>query len=244
MAPPRGNAEQNVEQVSHLAFNTCGWAAEIPPAASNTIFSSHETEIIRIKARYLSSTTYRTVINKSKNSELTFRSSLAPSKPEMEGVDSSRIDECFDYVVVGLVPRTLEDRHSKLHRSQTKQKPVGTVEPDVSEDVFLYHANASPEELPLIAVARDSLQEQPTSVKLYVLLEPKDGLCTPYVASQKDVFYLPRFRDLTTDHKSRGPNWNKLVLEVVTRTSGKEAATNPTDSIDLDQYNNLALDCD
>ena len=51
---------------------------------------------------------------------------------------------------------------------------------------------------------------EPDAVKLYVLVQLKGGLCTPYSIGQEDVFYLRQYRDNTTT-KDRGLAWNQLV---------------------------------
>ncbi|OCK91235.1 uncharacterized protein K441DRAFT_698536 [Cenococcum geophilum 1.58] len=57
---------------------------------------------------------------------------------------------------------------------------------------------------------------KPYSVKLYAPLYLKGGVFTPYSVGQKDVFYLPQYRDNTTS-KNRGPAWNRLFLKASVR---------------------------
>lgn len=66
-------------------------------------------------------------------------------------------------------------------------------------------------ELPLLVVIQVD-DEKPEGARLYVLLKPARGLCTPYHIGQKEVFYLAMFRDHTTALRNRGPNWNRLAL--------------------------------
>jgi hypothetical protein len=56
---------------------------------------------------------------------------------------------------------------------------------------------------------------------LFVLLRPKLGLCTPFHVGQKESFYLPVFRDETTDLKQRVPAWNQLVVKQALRPSNR-----------------------
>ena len=54
----------------------------------------------------------------------------------------------------------------------------------------------------------------PGGCKLYVLINPKDGLCKPYLCNQKQVFYLREFRDNESAAEVRKTSWNKRVLSV------------------------------
>lgn len=54
---------------------------------------------------------------------------------------------------------------------------------------------------------------------LFALLRPKSELCTLYHIGQKMTFYLPMYRDGTTNLKGRGPAWNRLVLKQTLRPS-------------------------
>lgn len=54
----------------------------------------------------------------------------------------------------------------------------------------------------------------PGGCKLYVLINPKDGLCKPYLCNQKQVFYLREFRDNESVAEVRKTSWNKRVLSV------------------------------
>lgn len=69
--------------------------------------------------------------------------------------------------------------------------------------------------LPSMAVTPVT-DHKPYSVKLYAPLYLKGGVFTPYSVGQKDVFYLPQYRDNTTS-KNRGPAWNRLFLKASVR---------------------------
>jgi hypothetical protein len=54
----------------------------------------------------------------------------------------------------------------------------------------------------------------PTSkqTKLFVLLGPKNGLCSMHSIPGSDVFYFSEFRDDSTSSANRQQNWNALVM--------------------------------
>jgi hypothetical protein len=61
-------------------------------------------------------------------------------------------------------------------------------------------------------VVTEVLGQQPDGLQLYALLQPRNGLCTPYSISRDFVFYRAEFRDNTTDIKNRHTNWNLRVV--------------------------------
>src|SRR5271155_236238 len=70
------------------------------------------------------------------------------------------------------------------------------------------------DEPPLRVVVPFAEEISPGGCKLYVLINPKDGLCKPYLCNQKQVFYLREFRDNESAAEVRKTSWNKRVLSV------------------------------
>ena len=107
-------------------------------------------------------------------------------------------------------------------QGQNRKHPLGTVRPK-DEDLF-----TPGDELPLMAVVRTATGEfDPAtrqSLPSFVLLKQRNGLCTPYMVPQNNIFYLANFRDNTNDRKSRGKNWNDLVA----RASVTASSTTPS----------------
>ena len=86
-----------------------------------------------------------------------------------------------------------------MSKQMAKQKPVGVKRPKI-----VITSNCP------YMVVTPATDHEPDVVKLYVLVQLKGGLCTPYSIGQEDVFYLRQYRDNTTS-KDRGPAWNRLV---------------------------------
>jgi hypothetical protein len=118
------------------------------------------------------------------------------------------------YLLVGFIIPSLQPSHLKRHPSQKKQRPVGVnLDPTSVIDT---------PDSPILVVAQIHETNEPKhGVALYALLNRPGGggLCVPHIVGQRECFYLPRFRDATTDLKKRGPAWNVLVREVCFRPS-------------------------
>ncbi|KAL9085736.1 MAG: hypothetical protein Q9165_007485 [Trypethelium subeluteriae] len=223
----QGNKDRvkDSEQIQDLAFNTFGWAAEIPDG----LFEGHATSVLRIKARNTSTISYKAELEKvTKEKTDILRQSLALSPEESGTIDSDPDEAVYSYIVVGFVHIDIPPDREKRNESQTKQKPVGLQRPN-EEDITRYDAGAA--KLPLVVVYKHDpnqtdeteVQSQQTSkVKLWALLNPQKELCTPHVVSCKEVFYLPMFRDETTVIQQRGPNWNRKIREVTGQATGAQ----------------------
>jgi hypothetical protein len=59
--------------------------------------------------------------------------------------------------------------------------------------------------------------------KLFVLLKPKEGLCSMHSIPGSDVFYFSEFRDDSTSSANRQQNWNALVMAQAIQ-KGKDAS--------------------
>ena len=60
-------------------------------------------------------------------------------------------------------------------------------------------------------MATQVLPEQPEGIQLWALLFPKNGLRKAVGIAQYLVFYLPEFRDGTTDGHKKASSWNRKV---------------------------------
>jgi hypothetical protein len=208
----RANAkggEEPARQLEDCAFNIFGWGIKIPTDKDGVVMTT------RIINAYEASTTpYAKAIDAmEKKGESPLRESLSFTHRELDANEEPGIDQ---YMLVGFTLRGLEDDHFKMHASQKKQVPVGT---HLAVDSIIEY-----KDLPLLVVIKMQESEQ-TKVELKVLLRSKLGLCRPYHVGQKECFYLPIFRDQTTDKKQRGPAWNQLVAKQAWRPSIQEVSS-------------------
>jgi len=189
--------EEPTEQVKDLCFNVYGHAFAHP--------EDHRAEVVLITANEVSSTPFRKALETMKK------------QPPPESRESFKLTEretslpdlgLSSYLLVGWVPAELNAEHGRTSKEVAKQKPVGVRRP---KTVLQF----DDDNLPSMAVT-PVMDHEPDSVKLYVLLYLKGGVCTPYSVGQKDVFYLPQYRDNTTS-KDRGSAWNRLVLKASVR---------------------------
>lgn len=194
-----------VEQIEGYAFNVFGWAMQIP---ADELAVAHGSMIIN--AYEPSGTPWeKAVAAMTKKGEDPWRKPLSLTPRESDVSEEAGVQR---YLLVGITCTDLKAEHFRKHKSQAKQKPVGT------------HLDPSSiirsEGLPLMVVTQIQESEQPKT-DLFVLLRPKLGLCTPFHVGQKECFYLPVFRDETTDLKQRGPAWNQLVAKQALRPSDR-----------------------
>lgn len=199
-------------QIPNIAFNTFGYGFTAPDNYLETP--------IYINAKNESSTTYNTVLE---NPEISDKPRLALDLTEKEAA-SEPPEGLQQYLLVGWVPRSLED----LGDAGTTQRaaylsnnvPVGVMKPP--KGALLTFDPDDIDDLPLMAVVKITDDEDPESkVRTYVLLRQKDDTCTPYVANQKDIFYLAAYRDNTTAGHKRGGKWNQLVKKDCMRSTNR-----------------------
>lgn len=189
--------EEPAEQVKDLCFNIYGHAFEHP--------EDHRAEVVLITANEASSTPFRKALETMKGqSPPELRESFKLTERETSLPDPG----LSSYLLVGWVPAELNAEHRRMSKEVAKQKPVGVRRP---KTVLQF----DDDNLPFMAVTPVT-DHKPYSAKLYALLYLKGGVCTPYSVGQKDVFYLPQYRDNTTS-KDRGPAWNRLVLKASVR---------------------------
>ncbi|KAL9074638.1 MAG: hypothetical protein Q9157_004312 [Trypethelium eluteriae] len=201
------------EQISDLAFNLNGWASQIPGG----MFRDHLSEIIRLKARGVSTMPYKVELDRHQRPGKP-RDSLEKTKAENDEIDSDNPEITFTYIVVGFIPRDVPSHLDVSKQYTGKQKPVGVDRP-ADEDIL------TPTPDPHVVVTKEESTSATNAAggprkafKLWVLLNPTRGLCTPFGTSAPQVFYLPRFRNETTQKNNRSANWNKKIMEVVTRS--------------------------
>lgn len=188
------NADTPAPQLQDLVFNTQGHAFRPNPTfgVQPTFINAYEP----------STTQYKAAIVKSERDDVTiWRPSNLLTEREMQFVEEPGVQK---YMVVGFVPRNLEESHKKAASEGRKKVVVGTDRP---RDILTHYET----ELPLIAVAQVVQLHPDEGVKLWVLLKPKSGLCTPHTVAQVSVFYLAQFRDGTAVQRDRGREWNALV---------------------------------
>lgn len=208
MARTKQTAKQEPQQIEDLAFNINGWAAKIPGG----IFERHGYELIYIRAwPVLRRAHWSEVIEDAEDEDVPsltelYRKTL--SRTEAETVDVEQFEglKPDNYVVVGFIPNNQQAKSKKLNHLQVRAKPVGIRRPSET-DIIGFNEKTPPDELPLIVVATTTASG---NVNFYVLLKPAP-LCTPCMVRQTEVFYLPRFRDATTDLSKRAASWGKLI---------------------------------
>jgi hypothetical protein len=211
------------EPVKDYAFNVNGWATPIP--GDGTLFSGHLENLIFINARGASSTTYQAEIKYINDDTVAFRQSLLLSAEECQETDNDTTANICRYVVVGLIPLKHENQNLAQQPGQTDRRMktrVGVTAP-TQASIIQWDLTSQLGDIPLIAVAKASAGQK--NLKIYALLRPHEGLCTPFPAPQEQVFYLPRFR--TADSKSRNRNrgWNLCVLNALLQASGDNDET-------------------
>lgn len=98
------------------------------------------------------------------------------------------------YLVVGYTPRVTDALLKSMAKGKQKQNgPVGTVVP---ANITAWDTSAPP-----ALVVTEVLDEKPDSIRLWALIKPQNGLCTPYSVTQEVDFYRHEFRD----------NWPEIV---------------------------------
>lgn len=186
-----------LKQMEDYAFNIFGWAMKIPAGLERkavTILNAYEPSSMPWE---------KAASSMQDNGEEPWRTSLALTLRERSTSDME--DGVLRYLLVGYTYPGLTADHTKKHILQRKQTSVGA-----RLNCNGVIDTSDPSILPVMVVTQ--LQPaSPDSTVLYALLGCKNGLCTPFHVGQRNCFYLPIFRDGTTDLKSRGPAWNRLV---------------------------------
>jgi hypothetical protein len=127
-------------------------------------------------------------------------------------------------VSISWVPRSIRNYEGAKGSSRaaclTNNTPAGVqIPPD--EDILRFDPT-NVNDMPLMAVVKVSDDDNSDiKIRTFVLLDQKDGVCTPYNVHQKDVSYLAAYRDNTTDRQSRGGKWNTLVKKHSVRTTNR-----------------------
>jgi hypothetical protein len=187
----RGAAQPAAQiQLDDCAFTVGGWAVEIPDDFSKdlTILNAYQPSATKWE---------KAVATAQENDEEPWRASLLLTQRE---VNEQSDGDVRRYLLVGLTLPNLNKEVLSRHPSQKKQRPVGTK----LEKSALISTADSPE---FVMVVTPIFDAEPEVTQLYALVKPLDGLCHPFIIGHKACFYLPQFRDNTTDLKSRGPSW-------------------------------------
>jgi prefoldin subunit 5 len=194
MAEPA--AAQPAPQIKDYAFSVHGWAIKMPDGID---YEKPTT----LNANKPSTIPWRVALQTMQlKGEEPYRSSLDLTHQELEQPTEGE-PGMTRYMLVGFTLPGLKEEHLKRHEEQRKQKPVGT---ELNPDGIIEYA-----ELPIMVVTPIHNVEAGVT-HLYALLQPSGGLCTPYKTAQRECFYLPQFRDSTTDLKGRGPSWYEGTL--------------------------------
>jgi hypothetical protein len=189
-------AAQTAPQIKDYAFSVYGWAIKMPDGID-------DEKPTTLRAYEPSTTPWEKAVGiiQSKG-ENPFRNSLELSPRELEDPDGEE-PGVRRYMLVGFTLPGLGQEQLELQQGQNKQKPVGT---ELNVNGIIEYSDHP------IMVVTPIHETEAEVTHLYALLGPFRGLCTPYKTSQKACFYLPQFRNDTTDSKIRGPSWYEAPL--------------------------------
>lgn len=199
------------KQIEDYAFNMYGFAMKIP--AEGMSFAKGATIL---NANDFSSTPFhKAIASMKKLGESPWRKGLALTDSERGDIAQTNVQR---YLIVGFTYPELDGicTGPANHSSIKKQRPVSTVLVEGKNTNDVTQDGVQP--LLVVTPVRDVEDQR---VDLFVLLRPKNGLCSAFQCAQKCCFYLPVFRDLTTAQKERGPAWNRLVAKQAFRPSDR-----------------------
>ncbi|KAH9216022.1 hypothetical protein DL95DRAFT_460565 [Leptodontidium sp. 2 PMI_412] len=117
---------------------------------------------------------------------------------------------------VGYVPRSPEDKHMRnnveYHTGQ--RRAIGTTRP---RNIIPWDENAPP--VPVVTPL--ALREGDAPFKLYALMNPRDGTCTPYTIDKQRVFIRWEFRSVVSNTRERMKEWSNTIADAVATHSGR-----------------------
>ena len=133
------------------------------------------------------------------------RKSLCPTALE---IDEAPVG-CSKFLIVGVAIPSFKLSQFQVDinlAGSRKQETVGRNEPQAKQ---------------LLEINRDSLmlvvspiKSNQAKVSLGALLNPNEnGISTPYIIPQKEVFFFDEYRDDSTSHPTRTYEWTTIVAE-------------------------------
>ena len=180
----RANDVTTDGQLRALAFTQTGLALEIPKIYRN--------ELQIVLARFPVYTNFEHKLHKTHDRSSFFRESMSFTAAELGSVTT----DIAPYTVVGYVPRAIQlpDRH---------------VEYGVLGKVVPAHVIAWRESqlVPVVAL----LPKVGSLIRIFALIEPRDGLCTPYAVYTSAVFFRPEYRSSKGSSSGRYRDWNQMI---------------------------------
>ncbi|KAH0544485.1 hypothetical protein FGG08_001383 [Glutinoglossum americanum] len=152
---------------------------------------------------------------------------IPPVIPTPEELDSTQGAEQVLWVGMSLIPPV----HGNESPSRKRQQGLGVAEPSpkrrrgAKSSKGVHTSNGNPfDVIPHSSQAlRVVARCKGSNAKLYVLVEPIDGLCKGYIRSADEVFYFAEFRDDTlTSIKDRRRKWKEIIRDAVRPNSKPE----------------------
>ncbi|OAG43841.1 hypothetical protein AYO21_02068 [Fonsecaea monophora] len=188
------------EQIPNLAFNLFGKAME----DKCTERDKHQV----IVARNASTTSWSDVIEKNKEDTATaeqpiFRPSMDFTMREQD-TKAPQVGT-GQFLVVGYAKANLDKKYRSQDPGVTKQI-VGVFKPN---EILPWEDDKHPTSY----VVTPILDFSPEQLKLYVLLKPDKGLCTPYSLAKDDVFFRFEYRDTEPNVSKRRTSWRKNISQ-------------------------------
>ncbi|PVH89555.1 hypothetical protein DL98DRAFT_523467 [Cadophora sp. DSE1049] len=218
MAPPlKSSAEAT--QISDLAFNVNGWALEDGMIG--------EERGLIINARCPSGSYLRliqTINNPKTASSSLFRSTLSFTAAEI----APSSDHTGQYLIVGYAlrsPDSKHDHHNVAHKSK-ELEPVGTRQP---RNVISWDTEA-----PLALVVTPMTCIEGNHLKYFALMEPNNGLCTPYIVRQDKVFFRAEFRSMEMTTYRRRYAWSTRIRDAISKLKSPEKRMVGSSGVDVE----------
>ena len=193
------------DQIQHQAFNLAGKAMEDKSGDRD----QHQVII----ARAITTKNWSDVIKKDAAEQTVFRVDMEFTLREQE-VNVTPVGT-QQFLVVGYAKAYLDKKYRTQDKGITKQV-VGIYE---SQDPLPWKDDQNPTCYAVTPI----LDNVPDQLKYYVLLEPANELCTPYVLSKEDIFYRFEYRDTEPNIRKRASSWRDKIAQHSVRVGMQKA---------------------
>ncbi|KAH7419373.1 hypothetical protein BKA64DRAFT_650641 [Cadophora sp. MPI-SDFR-AT-0126] len=198
----KGKSHTETTQISDLAFNVDGWALE------DKMVGEERGSIINARCP---SSSYLRLIQTINNSKTTSASLFRSTQSFTAAEIAPSSDHTVQYLIVGYALRSIDSKHDhhNLAYKSGELEPVGSRPP----------CNVIPwkeEAIPVLIVTPMACVER-NYLKFFALMEPKNGLCTPYIIRQDKVFFRAEFRSTETTTNRRRRAWSMRISDAISK---------------------------
>lgn len=195
-------------QLSEYAFNIHGWALQdgVTNRGIFEVINAHTSTMTRggFNAKL------QDMRKELENGDDLYRNNLQYTARELDPGLAERDSSISQYLVVGY---TLQEEdpifmHNQTFSRYSENELVGETQPS-DQHLIKWNDCRTP-----ILVVSPIKENTGTSVRLFGLVKPKDGLCQPVLLKHERIFYRWEFRaSAGAKPTQRNKNWNQLVVQ-------------------------------